>query len=252
MNKGLFALLALALAASPAHAAGVKLTIDGGKVSIDAQDATVRQILDEWARVGKTRIVNLERISSGPLTIKLDNVAEDVALDILLRAVPGYMAAPRATHLANASVYDRIFILATTSAAPPPPNRAGMPGAPVPAGYPPTSPNITALRTPGSIPGVQPPSPDAGNPLDDPAIAAAAAAGLVPAPAPMPTPGLLNPGMRVPIVDPATPVTPAPATPPSYNPFNVPTTAKTPGLAPPPASTTTNPTAIRPPQQPDR
>ena len=250
MKRAFPALLVLALAASPAHAAGVKLTINGGKVSIDAQDATVRQILDEWARVGKTRIVNLERISSAPLTIKLDNVAEDVALDILLRAVPGYMAAPRAAYLANASVYDRIYIMATTSAVP----LAARPGiaAPMPNGYSPNSPNVTQLRPPGSLPGVQPPSADASNPMDDPALAAAAAAGLVAAPAPPPVPGLLNPAMRVPIMDPAAPVTPAQPPPPANNPFNVPTAAKTPGLAPPPTTTPASPTAIRPPQQPDR
>ena len=38
------------------------------------------------------------------------------ALDTILRAVPGYMAAPRSAYLANASVYDRILIMATTSA----------------------------------------------------------------------------------------------------------------------------------------
>jgi hypothetical protein len=193
----------------------------------------------------------VERIFSGPLTIKLDNVAEDVALDILLRALPGYMAAPRATRLANASVYDRIIIMATTSAAPPA-NRAAIPAGPAPVGYSPNSPNVTQLRAPGTLPGVQPPPPDASNILDDPALAAAAAAGLVPTPAPSPIPGMLNPALRIPMVDPAAPATPAAATPPTYNPFNVPTAAKSPGLAPPPTTTTASPTAIRPPQQPDR
>ena len=48
------------------------LSIRDGLVSLDAQDVTVRQILTEWARVGKTRIVNVERITGGPITLKLD------------------------------------------------------------------------------------------------------------------------------------------------------------------------------------
>ena len=49
-----------------------------------AKDATVRQILAEWARVGQTKIVNVERIPGGPLTLELNNVPEAQALDILL------------------------------------------------------------------------------------------------------------------------------------------------------------------------
>ena len=116
MKKAVFGLFVLALSASPGWAAGLKLAFADGKVSIDAQDVTVRQILTEWSRLGKTRIVNLERVASGPITMKLENVPENVALDTILRAVPGYMAAPRSAYLENASVYDRILIMATTSA----------------------------------------------------------------------------------------------------------------------------------------
>ena len=55
-----------------------------GRVSIVAKDATVRQILTEWARVGQTKIVNVERIPGGPMTIELTNVPEAHALEILL------------------------------------------------------------------------------------------------------------------------------------------------------------------------
>ena len=43
-------------------AADVTVTIADGHVSISAANATVRQILTEWARVGQTRIVNLDRV----------------------------------------------------------------------------------------------------------------------------------------------------------------------------------------------
>src|SRR5258706_13736416 len=96
------------LLASPAAFADVKLSMKDGKVTLVAKDVTVRQILTEWARVGQTKIVNLERIASGPLTLELVDVPEAQALDVLLRAVAGYMAAPRSAGGANLSSFDRI------------------------------------------------------------------------------------------------------------------------------------------------
>jgi hypothetical protein len=250
MKKVVFGLLILTLSAVPGWAAGLKLVIGDGKVSLDAQDVTVRQILTEWARLGKTRIVNLEGVVSGPLTLKLDNVPESAALDIILRAVPGYMAAPRATYVANASLYDRILIMATTTAAavtrPP-----ATPGSATPNGYPGSSPNMTQLRAPGSLTPGMLPEPANDDSQDDPAIAAAAAAGLVTVPAPLPGAMMLNPGMRAPLVDPNAP--PAPAASAPSNPWNVTGGAARPGLAPPtPPPATTPATGIRRPPQADR
>src|SRR5215471_6498959 len=59
-----FTLLALA-AFVPAASADVELSIHDGRVTIVAKDATVRQILTEWARVGRTKIVNVERLHGG-------------------------------------------------------------------------------------------------------------------------------------------------------------------------------------------
>jgi hypothetical protein len=109
--------------------ADVRLTLHDGLVSIVAKDATVRQILEEWARVGQTRIVNVERIAGGPMTIEISDVPEKQALDILLRSVSGYVAAPRATIIGDASRFDRIMVNPAaaqprsntpSSAAPPP------------------------------------------------------------------------------------------------------------------------------------
>ena len=86
--------LLLVLAASTASAE-VQLSIRDGRVTLVATNATVRQILTEWARIGQTKIVNVERIPGGPLTLQFTNVPEQEALDILLRSVTGYMAAPR-------------------------------------------------------------------------------------------------------------------------------------------------------------
>src|SRR5436190_1499354 len=90
--------------------ADVRLTIVNGQVTLSAKDATVRQILAEWARVGKTTFVNADRIAGGPVTLELANVSEEQALDIILRSVSGYLAAPRPAIIANASRYDRVLV----------------------------------------------------------------------------------------------------------------------------------------------
>ena len=74
--------VALLLAGSRASAE-VQLSIQNGRVSLVATDATVRQILTEWERVGQTKILNVERIQGGPLTLELTNGPEQEALDIL-------------------------------------------------------------------------------------------------------------------------------------------------------------------------
>jgi hypothetical protein len=109
------AIVAGLLTASTASA-DVQVLLNNGRVSIVAKDATVRQILSEWARVGQTKIVNVERIPGGPLTLELRNVPEGEALDVLLRSVSGYMAAPRQTAVANLSVFDRILVMPTAAA----------------------------------------------------------------------------------------------------------------------------------------
>jgi hypothetical protein len=96
-------------------------------VSIVAKDATVRQILTEWARIGQTKIVNVERIPGAPITIELTNVPESQALDVLLRALSGYITARRPVDAANLSQFDRIIIMPTLASARPAPSSAPPP-----------------------------------------------------------------------------------------------------------------------------
>lgn len=116
-------LLAVSTASADVH-----LTMQNGRVSLVAKDATVRQILTEWARVGQTKIVNMERVPGGPVTLELTNVPEAQALEVLLRSLSGYITAPRPVEAANLSRFDRIIIMPTlasarpaTPSAPPPP-----------------------------------------------------------------------------------------------------------------------------------
>jgi len=121
MKTLIFGLATSLLAALPAFA-DVHLTMHDGRVSIVAKEATVRQILTEWARVGQTKIVNVERIPGSPVTLELDNVTEAQALDVLLRSLSGYITAPRAVGAANLSYYDRIIIMPTLASARPAPS----------------------------------------------------------------------------------------------------------------------------------
>lgn len=102
--------------ASVASAGTVKVSIHDGRVTILAEDVSVRQILDEWSRVGQTRMVNADKVFGPTVTLQLVDVPEREALDTLLRSVSGYIAAPRQAALANASMYDRITIMATSHA----------------------------------------------------------------------------------------------------------------------------------------
>jgi len=112
-------------------AADVSLVLRDGRVTISARNAPVRQVLAEWARLGRTRIVNLERVTGAPLTLELTDLPEKKALAILLRSVAGYIAAPRAIADPSASLYDRILILPTSVASAAPvaaqPSRAPTP-----------------------------------------------------------------------------------------------------------------------------
>jgi hypothetical protein len=111
-------LAAAALAAAAPASAEVRLTIADGKVSLSAHDATLSQIMAEWARVGQTRVVNADRVAGGLLNIELTDTPEAQALDILLRNAGAYLLAPRrsASPSGTASVYDRVVIFAVSSA----------------------------------------------------------------------------------------------------------------------------------------
>jgi hypothetical protein len=120
-------MLALPAAAQQA----VKVSFQpGGRVSVDATQATVRSILNEWAKQGGTKIMGADKVTGAQVTLKLVNVPEAQALETILRSVAGYMAAP-AKVATGPSIYDRILIMATTSAPPPaaaasrPANNAG-------------------------------------------------------------------------------------------------------------------------------
>src|SRR5262245_47275361 len=106
---------AVLLTAASAYA-DVRVTIHDGLVTVVATDATVRQILAEWARVGQAQVINGDRIPGGPISIELNDVPEAQALDTLLRSAAGYLAAPRAEVVSHLSRFDRIVVMPTSNA----------------------------------------------------------------------------------------------------------------------------------------
>jgi hypothetical protein len=138
--KKALAFAVVSIAFSVPAFAQVNLTMQDGRVSLVAKDATLRQILAEWARVGQTKIVNGERVPGGPITLQLTNVPEQQALDTILRPLTGYVAAPRTAIAPNLSQFDRIVVVPTiaaaaapvSAAAGPPPPTYPQPGMPTP------------------------------------------------------------------------------------------------------------------------
>ncbi len=205
------ALMVGLLVYAPAASAQVQLTMTNGQVSISAKNATVGQILAEWARVGQTRIVNADRVAGGPMTIELTDVSEAQALDILLRSAGGYLLAPRATASATGSNFDRILIVAPSTA----------PRAPTPQPLPPsTTPTFQQPRVPPRGAPDDDPTPPGGRPtfignqpgdvgVAVPAPAVAAPPSRVPtAPFGVARPGMVVPAPPAPAQPGATPSTP--------------------------------------------
>lgn len=126
MRIGAALLVAACCAAfAPPVSADVRVTFANGRVTVIASDATVREILAEWSRVGGSTFVDADKIPSNErLTIRLEDQSELDAIDVLLRSVAGYMVAPASGPASTASAVSRVFILPTSTPAPyvaPPP-----------------------------------------------------------------------------------------------------------------------------------
>src|SRR4051812_4253780 len=101
--------------AGPVSAQAVRLEFHDGKVNLTTQNASLRAILNEWARLGGTQVVNAERLTGAPVTLQLTDVAETQALDIILRGAAGYIAGQRAGGgpAGTRSSLDRIMVVPT-------------------------------------------------------------------------------------------------------------------------------------------
>jgi hypothetical protein len=118
-----------AAVAGPVSAGDVKIAFRDGRVSIEAANATPRQILSEWARLGGVSVTNLDRLGGDPVSVQLVDVPEAQAIETLLRGTAGFIAALRTTGApAAGSEYEKILLLPGLA---PPPTVASAP-APAP------------------------------------------------------------------------------------------------------------------------
>jgi hypothetical protein len=101
--------------AATSSAQAVSLQFNNGRVTLNAQNAPIRTILVEWARLGGTRIVNGDRVGGAPVTLELTDMPERAALDILLRTAAGYVVTARQDQ-GGPSMLGGVIILATSSA----------------------------------------------------------------------------------------------------------------------------------------
>lgn len=141
---------ALALVASPAAAQtatqAVSLVIRDGKVTLKAEQASLRQILAEWERQGQVKVVGADKLVGAPVTLTIVDVPEKQALEIVMRGVPGYMAVDRVAQAdtsstsgssgAGQSRFDRVVVMAratTPVTAAPVTSLGGSRGMPSPA-----------------------------------------------------------------------------------------------------------------------
>ena len=122
-RRMVLAAVLLAATSVAAQAQTVKVEFLMGKVNLVAKDASLRAILNEWARVGGTRLVNPERLTGGPHTLELVGVPERQALDILLRDVGGYILGPRQALVAGVSAVDRLVVVTAVAGRPLPPGQ---------------------------------------------------------------------------------------------------------------------------------
>lgn len=233
---------ALAHAQSP-----LQLLIRDGRVTLHAQNAPVRTILAEWARVGGAKIVNGDRVAGSPITLDLEGVPERQALDIILRGVSGYVVAAREPGVPGASMYDRIMIL-PTSVAPRNPAPAAAAVFQAPGGLRPAAPRQTAddqnVEDNGDINGNQ---GNDGVPLARPVPVP----GQMPIPRPVAGAAPFNPTVMPPIVlpdnNPAQAQQPATVVGTPANPFGMPSgSSARPGVVTPPPQPVPQGAAPRP------
>ncbi len=176
-----------------ASAGELVLSFKDGRVTLKATDVSLRQVLNEWARLGQTKVVGLEKLTGSPITLELTDVPEKQALEILLRSVAGYVAAPRRALASTAmSQFDRLVLLPTSIAS------AAPIAGPRPAAFSPTPP--TPFPDPIQLANEEPESNDAPNP---PGVPVFNPNGEPPNPAAFPAgPGGLMPGqLRAPGAD---------------------------------------------------
>lgn len=96
------------------NARTLDLSFHDGLVTLSANNVTVRDILNEWARKGGSTIVNADKLGGSPVILmEFKDQPEAEVLRALLRDAPGYGIAMRATASETQSTVQTVFLLAT-------------------------------------------------------------------------------------------------------------------------------------------
>jgi hypothetical protein len=133
-RSGAFLVAAMLVAThAAAQSAPVSIQFQNGNVTVRTTARTpLRTVLQEWARVGRARIVNAESVTVTLEQIELVNVPEQQALAVLLREVSGYAIGEREVLSSGPSRFDRIMLLPRSISATNAPRPAGVTTAPPP------------------------------------------------------------------------------------------------------------------------
>ena len=112
----------------------VRVAFANGRVTIIADNATVPEILREWARAGGSSFINAEKIvPTERLTLRLENEHELRAIDVLLRPFAGYAVVARPAGSTAASAVGRVVIMPSARPAGYPVAAAAAPPAAAPS-----------------------------------------------------------------------------------------------------------------------
>jgi hypothetical protein len=89
-----------------------------GRVTLVANNVTLREILAEWARRGGTTIMNLDKLAGAPIEypIRFENAPEMDVMQALLRGVAGKAYVPRLVGTPGASRLAIVHLTPTSNA----------------------------------------------------------------------------------------------------------------------------------------
>jgi hypothetical protein len=121
---------------SPAQAPpekSLQITFEpNGRVSLVADNVTLREILAAWTREGGCQFVNGERLTGGPITVRYEHQPETDVVASLLKQTAGYILGPRREGAVGASRFEAVYITPTSrptaSGVYVPPQAASRPG----------------------------------------------------------------------------------------------------------------------------
>jgi len=131
------------------------ISFNDGRVTLVAENVTLREILQEWARKGGSTIVNLDKVTGNAVPrTEFTNQPEAEVMATLLRELPGYGASMRAASAPGTSAVKTVYIMAARSVTPIPSGFYSQPAAPT------VAPVVNANDGPQAPPSLLQGSPD--------------------------------------------------------------------------------------------